>query len=158
MITDKYYSLAKKKLFPICRSITGDGIRSSLKIIKKKFPDLKITEKKSNTRVFDWKIPPEWNIKDAYVKDKYNKKIINFKKNNLHIVSYSIAVDKFISKKELLKRIHTIPKYPNAIPYVTSYYKKNWGFCSTYSQKKNITNSYKDDDKFKVVIDSCHKK
>ena len=158
MITDKYYSLAKKKLFPICRSITGDGIRSSLKIIKKKFPDLKITEKKSNTRVFDWKIPPEWNIKDAYVKDKYNKKIINFKKNNLHIVSYSIAVDKFISKKELLKRIHTIPKYPNAIPYVTSYYKKNWGFCSTYSQKKNITNSYKDDDKFKVVIDSSHKK
>ena len=158
MITDKYYSLAKKKLFPICRSITGDGIRSSLKIIKKKFPDLKITEKKSNTRVFDWKIPPEWNIKDAYVKDKYNKKIINFKKNNLHIVSYSIAVDKFISKKELLKRIHTIPKYPNAIPYVTSYYKKNWGFCSTYSQKKNITYSYKDNDKFKVVIDSSHKK
>ena len=99
MITDKYYSLAKKKLFPICRSITGDGIRSSLKIIKKKFPDLKITEKKSNTRVFDWKIPPEWNIKDAYVKDKYNKRIIlhTYNRYGSTHISVKMSMDSFIT-------------------------------------------------------------
>ena len=86
MPINKYYDLAKTKLYPICRSITGKGLEDTLKIIKQEFRSMKIYSIKSVTKVFDWKIPPEWNIKDAYVLDKYNNKIINFKNNNLHIV------------------------------------------------------------------------
>ena len=110
MSAKKYYSLAKHKLFPICRSITGNGVRNTLKIIKKEFPRLKILEVRSNQKVFDWKIPPEWNIKDAYVIDKNDKKIINFKKHNLHVVNYSTRTKKVITKKMLLKKLHSLPK------------------------------------------------
>ena len=90
-----YYKIAKDELFPICRSITGKGIQKSLKIIKREFPDLKIYTKSSGSKVFDWKIPPEWNVSEAYVLDVNNKKIIDFKENNLHLVGYSIPVQKF---------------------------------------------------------------
>ena len=158
MITDKYYNLSKYKLFSICRSITGKGIRKTLKIIKNEFPKLKIVYVKSGTNVFDWKIPSEWNIKDAYVLDSNNNKIINFKKNNLHIVNYSIPINKVITKKELLKHIHTNKKLPNAIPYVTSYYKKYWGFCCSDNQKKIIEKKNNQLSKFRVVIKSSLKK
>lgn len=87
-------------------------------------------------KVFDWKIPPEWNVKEAYVLDKYNKKIIDFKNNNLHLMSYSMPVSKILSRDKLLSKIHSMESLPNAIPYVTSFYKKDWAFCISSNQKK----------------------
>ena len=158
MTIKKYYNQAKNELFPICRSITGDGVRKTLKIIKKNFSSLKIKEVPSGQKVFDWTIPPEWNINNAYVIDKYNNKIIDFKNNNLHIVNYSYPINKILTKKELLKHVHSLPNKKNAIPYVTSYYKKDWGFCTTHKQKIEIDKNYKNQDKFKVVINSNFKK
>jgi len=156
MSSDKYYSIAKNDLFSICRSITGNGVRKTLEIIKKEFPILKIHKVKSGIKVFDWVIPPEWNINDGYILDKYNKKIVDFKKSNLHVVGYSIPINKFLSKKNLLKHIHSMPNQQNAIPYITSYYKKTWGFCVNHLEKKKIDKNYKDTDKFKVTIKSNH--
>ncbi len=152
MIT-KYFNLGKK-LFPICRSLTGEGTRKTLNIIKKEFPSLKIQKIRSGSKVYDWNVPPEWNIKKAYVIDKTGKKIIDFKNNNLHIIGYSVPVNTKISKETLLKNLHSLPKQPKAIPYKTSYYKRFWGFCVTHNQKKNIIKNYKNSDKFKVLIDS----
>lgn len=150
----KYYYLAKNKLFPLCRSLTGNGVRQTLKLIKKEFPELKIKKIKCGTRVFDWKIPPEWMIKDAYIIDKFKKKIIDFKKNNLHLVGYSTPINKVIKKKFLEKKLFFIKKKPNAIPYITSYYKKDWGFCISLEQKKKLDNEYNNNDLFNVFIDS----
>ena len=112
MSITKYYNLIKFKMFPICRSITGGGIRKTLKIIKNEFPKLKIYSFKTGTKVFDWKIPYEWNIKKAYILDKNKKKIVDFSENSLHLVNYSIPVNKIISKKKLLSRLYTIKKLP----------------------------------------------
>ncbi len=150
----KYYQIAKFKLFKICRSITGNGITLSLQIIKKQFPNLKIKKIKCGTKVFDWKIPPEWNVYDAYVLDNKQKKIIDFKKNNLHLVNFSIPIKKRIKKKELLKKIFSLKKQPQAIPYVTSYYKKNWGFCVADNFKKKIIEKYNDSSFFDIRIDT----
>jgi len=147
-----------KKLFPICRSLTGNGNLRTLKIIKSKIPNLKIKKIRSGTKVYDWKIPSEWNINDAYIKDKFGKKIIDFKVNNLHLVNYSIPVKKkIITKSKLYKRLYCIKELPSAIPYVTSYYKKYWGFCLTYNQKKIIDKTYKNNDVFEVCINSTFK-
>jgi len=153
-ILKKNYSLAKSKIFLLNRSITGSGTKNTLKLIKKKLPNLKIIKVKSKKNVYDWKVPAEWNISDAYVIDKNKKKIIDFKKSNLHIVGYSTPVDTIISKKKLLYHLHSLPKQKNAIPYVTSYYKKYWGFCLSDNHKKNIKKNYSSKDKFKVVIKS----
>lgn len=155
---NKYYTLAKKELFLLNRSITGKGIKKTLSVIKKQFPKIKIVRIKSGTNVFDWVIPPEWNIFDAYVLDKNKNKIINFKNNNLHIVSYSHKINKFVNKRMLLKHLHSLPRQKNAIPYVTSYYKKYWGFCVQHKKKAEIQKIYKNSDKFKVVIKSTFKK
>ena len=154
MYINKYYYLGKNILFPICRSITGRGIQKSLKIIQNEFPLLKIYHVNSGKKVFDWKVPPEWNIKNAYILDNNNNKIIDFEKNNLHLVNYSIPINKILKKREILNRLHVNKKIPNAIPYVTSYYKKYWGFCCTYNQKKEIQKNYNKNSKFKVVINS----
>ena len=154
----KYFNLCKNKLFPLCRTITGKGIEKTLKIIKTEFPRLKIYKIKSGEKIFDWKIPMQWDINDAYIIDKNKKKIIDFKKNNLHIVGYSHPVNKNIKLNNLLKRINTLPKQPQAIPYCTSYYKKYWGFCITDEQKNKIKKKYNKNDKFKVVIRSKFKK
>ncbi len=158
MITNNYYELAKKKLFKLNRSITGKDTEKTLKIIKKNFTNLKIKKVKSGTKVYDWVIPPEWNIFDAYVKDKYGNKIINFKQNNLHLVSYSKKVSKIIKKDDLIKKLYTSTKLNDSIPYVTSYYKKDWGFCVSNNFLKKFKKMYKSDDKFKVIIDSEHNK
>tara|TARA_B100000686_G_C16770852_1_gene965060 strand:+ start:575 stop:1882 length:1308 start_codon:yes stop_codon:yes gene_type:complete len=154
----KYYDIGKKKLYPICRSITGNGVRNTLNIIKKEFPNLKIKKIKSGTKVFDWRVPPEWNISEAYVLDKFGKKIIDFKNNNLHVVSYSVAVNKKVKKKEFFKHIYYLKNQSNAIPYVTSYYKKSWGFCISNNQKKIFDKKYKNNDFFKIIIKSDHNK
>ena len=150
----KYYDIAKIKLYPICRSLTGNGTRETLKIIKKYFPELKIFKERSGKKVFDWNIPPEWNIQNAYVIDKFGNKIIDFKKNNLHIVGYSIPVNKTIKKVELFNHLHSIPNQPKAIPYITSYYNRYWGFCVSDEKKKLFQKKYSKKDKFKVVIKS----
>ena len=154
MFIKKYYKLAKNDLFPICRSLTGRGIQKTLKIIKNEFPNLKIYKIPSGTKVFDWNVPSEWNVTDAYVLDKKNKKIINFKLNNLHLIGYSIPVNKTLNKTQLFRHIYSLPKQPKAIPYITSYYKKYWGFCITHNEKKKFDKAYKKYDKFKVIIKS----
>ena len=148
----KYLNIAKKDLFFLCRSITGIGVRKTLKIIKKNFPNLQVKSIKSGTKVFDWKIPPEWNIYKAYVMDKYKNIIIDYKINNLHIVNYSIPQDKIISKKDLLLKLYYDSKLHDAIPYKTSYYEKNWGFCVTNRQRKKIISKYRNSDKFRIKI------
>ena len=154
MIIKKYYNIAKTKLFPITRSLTGEGVKKTLNIIKKEFPKLKIKKFKSGTKAFDWNIPEEWNVTAAYVIDKYNNRIIDFKKNNLHLVGYSIPIKKIIIKKELFKNLYFLKNQPNAIPYVTSYYKRRWGFCISYNEYKNLDKRYSLNDKFKIVIKS----
>ena len=154
MFINKYYKLAKFNLFPICRSLTGRGIKKTLKIIKNEFSDLKIYSIPSGTKVFDWNVPSEWNVTDAYVLDKDNKKIINFKLNSLHLIGYSIPVNKILNKIQLFKNLYSLPKQPEAIPYITSYYKKYWGFCITHNKKIEFDKKYKKNDKFKVIIKS----
>ena len=140
-----------KKIFPICRSITGDGNRKTLKILQEKNPEIKIHEISSGKKVFDWKIPPEWNIKEAYVKAPDGKKIIDFKKNNLHLINYSIPINKKIKFNELINKIYSLEKQPSAIPYVTSYYKKDWGFCVTENFKKKLLKKYKNNQNYFYV-------
>ena len=141
-----------KKLFPICRSITGDGFKKSLEIIGE-IVDLKIFKFKTGTKVLDWTIPNEWNIKNAYIIKPNGKKIADFKKHNLHIVNYSQPVNKKISLKNLKEKLHTLPSMPKAIPYITSYYNKDWGFCINHTEYKKLKNG-----NYKVFIDSSLKK
>lgn len=129
-----------KELYPINRTLTGEGVRETLRLIKKKVP-LKNKFFKSGKKVFDWVIPKEWNIKSAYILDlKNKKKYANFSENNLHVVAYSKSINKIISLNELKKHIHIDKNSKNGIPYVTSYYKKTWGFCLSQNQYKKIKN------------------
>lgn len=121
-----------KSLFPICRSITGKGFDDSLSLLEK-YIDLNIFKFKTGKKVLDWTIPKVWNIKDAYILTPDNKKIADFKKSNLHIVNYSIPTRKSLSLTEIKKKISTLPKMPNAIPYVTTYYNRDWGFCMKHN-------------------------
>ena len=141
-----------QELFPICRSITGEGIKKTLSYFEKINPELKRIKFKSGLKVFDWIVPPEWNIKDAFI-IKDGKKIIDFKKNNLHVVGFSVPINKTIKKSDLLKKLYSEKTRINAIPYVTSYYKRNWGFCISEKQKKKLK-----DGLYKVFIDSKFKK
>ena len=148
-IGHQIYSLAEL-LWPINRSITGSGLRETLKIIKKNhIPNLKIKSVPSGTKVFDWTVPKEWEIDDAYIIDPKGKKICNFKKNNLHVVNYSKPVNKEISLEELDKHLHSLPEEPNAIPYITSYYKEQWGFCIQHKLRKSLVKG-----KYRVCIKS----
>jgi aminopeptidase-like protein len=136
------------KLYPICRSITGNGVRKTLDIISEQIP-LEKYEIPTNTQVFDWTIPKEWNIKDAYVKKSNGEKIIDFKKSNLHVLNYSTPVNKIVSLSELKDHLFTLPAQPTLIPYRTSYYYENWGFCITHNQMLQL-----EEDEYEVIIDS----
>lgn len=143
----KMYELIER-LFPVCRSITGDGVRKTLSIIQEHIP-IKIKEVSTGTKVFDWEIPQEWNINDAYVKDENGNKIIDFKENNLHVVSYSVPVNKIVSFSELQDHLYSLPEQPEAIPYITSYYERKWGFCLSHKARKKLKEG-----KYRVFIDS----
>ena len=125
-----------ENLYPICRSITGKGFTDSLKILDK-ITKLKIKKVKSGTKVLDWTVPYVWNIEDAYLLEN-KKKIIDFKKHNLHVLNYSHPINQNVSFDELKKHIYTLPKMPNAIPYVHSYYKRNWGFAMKHKNLKQL--------------------
>lgn len=148
------YELAKE-LFPIPRSITGQGFRDSLEILNKTLGGgiIKFHSIKSGTKVFDWIVPDEWNVKEAYILTPEGEKICDFKKHNLHLVNYSEAINKEIELEELQKHLYSIEEMPDAIPYVTSYYKKRWGFCITHNERKKLKKG-----KYKVFIDAKHDK
>jgi aminopeptidase-like protein len=140
------------ELYPICRSITGYGVRQTLNILQKHIP-LNIYEVPSGTKAFDWEVPREWNIRDAYIKNSKGKKIIDFNKSNLHVLNYSIPVNKKVSLGELKKHVYTLPDRPQWIPYRTSYYQENWGFCMSHNQFKKLP-----EDTYEVFIDSSLEK
>ena len=138
------------RLWPILRSITGDGARKTHEILSELIP-LKTTEIPSGTKAHDWVVPKEWKLIDAYIIDPYGKKICDVKENNLHVINYSISVNKTISLQELQKHLHSIKELPNAIPYLTSYYGNNWGFCIKQKLRDKLVEG-----KYKVFIDSKH--
>lgn len=137
-----------KRLFPICRSITGEGVRETLRILKETIP-LDIIEVPTGTKVLDWEIPQEWNVKDAYVMNGKGERIIDFRENNLHLVSYSRPVNKTVSLEYLQNHLFSLEDQPSVIPYVTSYYNDYWGFCMSHEQRETLK-----DEEYKVVIDS----
>ncbi len=140
------YAFASK-IFPICRSITGSGVRETLRLIGERI-NLDMHEVPTGTEVFDWTIPKEWNLYDAFIRDARGEKIVDFATSNLHVVSYSAPVHTRLPLSELKKHVHTLPKQPDLIPYRTSYYKEDWGFCMMHRQLKSLT-----DETYEVVID-----
>lgn len=148
----KMYQLMKE-MFPICRSITGDGVRDTLKIINKVIP-IDVIEVPSGTEVFDWTVPKEWNIKEAWIKNSKGKKIVDFNESNLHILNYSIPVKRVMKFEELKAHIYTLSSAPDWIPYMTSYYNENWGFCMTHNQFLKLQNDTRFDEEFEVYIDA----
>lgn len=138
-----------QELFPICRSITGNGFRQSLTILSKYVPNLKTVEVPTGTKCFDWEVPREWNIKDAYIIAPDGRKICDFKQSNLHVVGYSAPIDEVISLDDLQDHLYSLPDQPNAIPYITSYYKERWGFCIAQSERDQL-----EPGNYQVFIDS----
>ena len=139
-----------ERLFPICRSITGEGFRASLEILNDELGGImQIHSIKSGTKVFDWLVPSEWNCKDAYIITPSGEKICDFKQNNLHLMSYSVPVCQEMHLDELDKHLYSLEHLPNAIPYVTSYYKRRWGFCIAHNDRKALKKGV-----YKVFIDS----
>jgi aminopeptidase-like protein len=136
------------ELYPICRSITGDGIRQTLTRIQKWIP-LKTFEVPSGTAVFDWTVPKEWNIRDAYVKDASGQRIVDFQRSNLHVLNYSVPVHATIPLSELKPHLFALPEHPDWVPYRTSYYKPEWGFCLSYNQMLALA-----DGNYEACIDS----
>ena len=137
-----------ERLYPICRSITGNGVRETLDIIKE-YLSLEVNEVPTGTQVFDWTVPDEWNIKDAYIKNEKGEKIVDFKKLNLHVLNYSMPVHETMDLETLKAHLFTIPEYPDWIPYRTSYHNKNWGFCISHNQLLRLK-----DGSYEVKIDS----
>ena len=150
--SERMYSLAKE-LFPMNRSIMGPDIRKSFNRFIDIHPEFEYFNFPTNKAIFDWEVPEEWIINNAYLEHESGKRFAEFKKNNLHLVGYSIAKNETLIKEKLIENLHTIPEYPDAIPYVTSYYKKTWGFCLTHYDYLNLP-----DGRFKVFIDSKHQK
>ncbi len=128
------YALAER-LFPICRSITGPGFRETLRILEEITGPMATHRYATGTKAFDWTIPKEWVIRDAWIKNSRGEKIVDFKRNNLHVVGYSTPVHKKMSLEELQPYLHSLVEQPDAIPYLTSYYKERWGFCLSQKQR-----------------------
>jgi aminopeptidase-like protein len=137
-----------RDLYPICRSITGDGFRQTLARLNEQIP-LQVREIPSGTKVFDWTVPREWNIRDAYVKNSSGERVIDFRRHNLHVVNYSVPVRRKMWLAELRPHLHTLPEQPDLIPYRTTYYQEDWGFCLPHRQLERMP-----EDEYEVCIDS----
>lgn len=135
-------------LFPICRSITGRGVLETFAILRN-YIDLRIHEVPTGYQAYDWVVPKEWNIRDAYIKNKHGERVIDFNQSNLHVVNYSAPISATMPLDQLKPHLHTKPDMPNAIPYVTSYYKEQWGFCLTQNQLDELPEG-----EYEILIDS----
>lgn len=136
-------------IFPMNRSITGNGVRETLSYIQQIVPELKVHEVPTGTQAFDWEVPQEWNIRDAYVLNEAGERVIDFKKSNLHVVGYSTPIDEWMDLEDLQKILHSLPEQPDAIPYVTMYYRDGYGFCLSENERKKLAPG-----KYRAVIDS----
>jgi len=125
-------------LFPLCRSITGPGLRETLRYIAGHIP-LSIREVSSGTKVLDWEVPPEWTLRDAHISTQDGARVVDVRRNNLHILQYSRPVDRIVPREELEQHLHSLPEQPDLIPYRTSYYAETWGFCLSHRQRLTLT-------------------
>ena len=150
MIGGEIHKFAKQ-LWPMNRSITGEGVRSTLEQIKFHLPELQIKSVPSGTTVFDWTIPKEWSVNEAYIVSPNGQKICDFKVNNLHLLGYSTAFEGKVMLKDLKEHLYTLPDQPEAIPYITSYYKERWGFCLSQNQYKQL-----EEGEYYVKVDTKH--
>ncbi len=141
-----------RELFPLCRSITGDGVRQTLEVIGRHIP-LVMHEVASGTKVFDWEIPREWNIRQAYIQGPNGQRVVDFRNSNLHVLNYSAPIDRTISLDELKQHLFTLPDHPDWIPYKTSYYEERWGFCLSHNQLKSLAQG-----DYRVRVDSTLEK
>jgi aminopeptidase-like protein len=147
-IGSSIHALAQR-LWPINRSITGQGVRETLSILKELLPNLEIHEVSSGTTVFDWTVPDEWNVREAWIENANGKRIVDFKNQNLHLVGYSVPIDVVMSLEELQPHLYSLPDQPTAIPYITSYYSRRWGFCLSHEERLKLKSG-----QYRVHIDS----
>lgn len=148
LVGNEMYRLCGK-MFPYCRSITGDGVRQTLLALREIVPEIMVYEVPSGTKAFDWTVPKEWRIHDAWIKNSKGEKILDFEEHNLHVMGYSAPVDQNVGLTELKQYLYTQPDFPDAIPYITSYYKERYGFCMTQQQYDALP-----EDTYHIFIDS----